>query len=118
MASQIIVKFSLPVNKKKFSAGRLCGFYRARKYQCRLNIVQEILKFQDLCSLHINNLHVRGKSYDGALVMAGKVSCVSSQILQKQLKALYCHCRGHNFNLFISSICSRVHEIRNFYLVW
>ena len=74
-------------------------------------IAKEILKFLGLCSLEISNLG--GQGYDGASVMAGKVSGVSTQILKKQPKALYCHCRGHNLNLVISSTCSKVPEIRN-----
>jgi len=76
-------------------------------------ITKEILKFLGLCSLDISNL--RGQGYDGASAMAGKVSGVSTQILQKQPKALYCHCRGHNLNLVISSTCSKVPEIRNLF---
>ena len=69
--------------------------------------MKEILKFLELCSLDINN--IRGQGYDGAS------SGVSTQILQKQPKALYCHCRGHNLNLVISSACSKVPEIRNLF---
>jgi len=69
--------------------------------QMSICITKEILKFLGLCSLDISNL--RGQGYDGASAMAGKVSGVSTQILQKQPKALYCHCRGHNLNLVISS---------------
>ena len=47
--------------------------------------------------------------------MAGKVSGVSAQILHRQPKALYCHCRGHNLNLVISSTCGSVPEIRNLF---
>lgn len=47
--------------------------------------------------------------------MAGKVSGVSTRILELQPRAMYQHCRGHNLNLVISSSCKDVPEIRNLF---
>ena len=41
--------------------------------------------------------------------MAGKVSGVSTRILEVQPRAMYHHCRGHN------STCKQVSEIRNLF---
>lgn len=77
------------------------------------SIAKEIMKFLDDCNLDV--AYLRGQGYDGASVMAGKVSGVSTQILKQQPKALYCHCQGHNLNLVISSTCVKVPEIRNLF---
>ena len=76
-------------------------------------ISEAILQFLKDCNLNISNL--RGQGYDGASVMAGKVSGVSTQILEAQPRAMYHHCRGHNLNLVISSACNQVPEIRNLF---
>ncbi len=77
------------------------------------SIAKSILRFLKDCNLDISNL--RGQGYDGASVMAGKVSGISTRILQQQPRALYHHCRGHNLNLVISSSCKQVPEIRNLF---
>ena len=76
-------------------------------------ISEAILQFLKDCNLNISNLH--GQGYDGASVMASKVSGVSTQILEAQPRAMYHHCRGHNLNLVISSSCNQVPEIRNLF---
>ena len=76
-------------------------------------ISEAILQFLKDCNLNISNL--RGQGYDGASVMAGKVSGVSTRILEAQPRAMYHHCRGHNLNPVISSSCNQVPEIRNLF---
>ena len=61
------------------------------------HISDAMLKFLADCDLELDNL--RGQGYDGASVMAGHVSGVSSRILERQPRAEYHHCRGHNLNL-------------------
>ena len=75
-------------------------------------ISASILSFLSSCNLDLSNL--RGQGYDGAAVIAGKVSGVSARILEQQPRALYLHCRAHNLNLVISS-CKQVPEIRNLF---
>ena len=65
------------------------------------------------CNLDVANL--RGQGYDGAYVMAGKVSGVATQILRQQPKAMYYHCKAHNLNLVVSSTCKQVPEIGNLF---
>ena len=65
------------------------GFVQLEKTDAD-SISKSILEFLENCNLDISNL--RGQGYDGASVMAGKVSGVSAQILHRQPKALYCHC--------------------------
>ena len=77
------------------------------------SISEAILKFIDDSNLDISNL--RGQGYDGASVMAGRVTGVSKHILDKQLRASYHHCRAHNLNLVISSSCKQVPDIRNLF---
>ena len=78
------------------------------------SISKSILDFLSSCSLDICNL--QGQGYDGASVMASKVSGVSARILEVQPRALYLHCRAHNLNLVISSSCKQVPEIRNLHV--
>ena len=77
------------------------------------SITDAILKKLSECNLDVKNL--RGQGYDGASVMSGKVSGVSSQIMQIQPRAMYHHCQAHNLNLVISSSCKQVPEIRNLF---
>ena len=88
------------------------GFVQLEKTDAD-SISKSILEFLENCNLDISNF--RGQGYDGASVMAGKVSGVSAQILNRQPKILYCHCRGHNLNLVTSSTCGSVPEIRNLF---
>ena len=73
------------------------------------SITDAILKKLSECNLDVKNL--RGQGYDGASVMSGKVSGVSSRIMQVQPRATYHHCQVHNLNLVISSSCKQVPEI-------
>ena len=77
------------------------------------SISTALLQFLKDCNLSIGSLH--GQGYDGASVMAGKGSGVSTQILEVQPRAIYHHCRGHNRNFFISSTCKQVPDIRNLF---
>jgi hypothetical protein len=42
---------------------------------------------------------LRGQGYDGASVMSGALSGVSSQIIEKEKRAVYIHCSAHCLNL-------------------
>ena len=88
------------------------GFVKLQKADAD-TIYKEIMEFIRDCNLDVANL--RGQGYDGASVMAGKVTGVATQILRQQPKAMYCHCRAHNLNLVVSSTCKQVPEIRNLF---
>ena len=68
---------------------KFIGFIRLENTDAD-SICKGILEFLQECNLDIGNL--RGQGYDGASVMAGKVSGVSARILKQQPKAFYCHC--------------------------
>ena len=76
-------------------------------------ISKAILSILKSCNLDVANL--RGQGYDGAAVMAGKVSGVCTQIQKVQPGASYHHCRSHALNLVIASSCKSVQEIRNLF---
>lgn len=58
---------------------------------------------------------LRGKGFDGASVMSGHVSGVTTRIQQALPKAKYfTHCRSHCLNLVIVSSCNNVPEVKNF----
>ncbi len=78
-----------------------------------VTISASLLSFLSSCNLDLS--HLRGQGYDGASVMAGKVSGVSARILEEQPRAMYVHCRAHNLNLVVSSSCKQVPEIRNLF---
>lgn len=59
------------------------------------SISSSLLTFLSSCNLDLS--YIRDQGYDGASVMAGKVSGVSARILEQQPHALYVHCRTHNF---------------------
>lgn len=65
------------------------------------------------CDLELDNL--RGQGYDGASVMAGKVTGVSTRMLQHQPRAEYHRCHTHNLNLVMASSCHQVRNIRNLF---
>ena len=50
--------------------------------------------------------HLRGQTYDGAGVMAGKKKGVAARIAQLFPKALYTHCFAHVLNLCVVKCCS------------
>ena len=77
------------------------------------SISTSLLSFLNGCNLDLSTL--RSQGYDGASVMAGKVSGVSAKILQRQPHAWYFHCRARNLNLVVSSPCKQVPEIRNLF---
>ena len=72
-------------------------------------VSQAILIFLLDCDLTLDNLP--GQGYDGASVIAGKVSGVSTRILEQQPRAEYHHCRAHNLNLVVASSCHQVPDI-------
>ena len=74
---------------------------------------QYLLHYSPFLAADLGNLRCQG--YDGATVMAGKVSGVSARILERQPRALYVHCRAHNLNLVVCSSCKQVPEIRNLF---
>ena len=88
------------------------GFVKLQKAGAD-TIYKEIMEFIRDCNLDVANL--RGWGYDGASVMAGKVTGVATQILRQQPKAICCHCRAHNLNLVVSSTCKEVPEIQNLF---
>ena len=57
----------------------------------------------------------RGKGFDGAAIMSGRQSGVSTRIQQTLPYAKYfTHCRSHCLNLVIVNSCQNVPEVRNF----
>ena len=60
-------------------------------------ITTMIKDFMCRCSLTITNC--RGQCYDGASVMAGNVSGVSTRIAEEEPRALFIHCLAHSLNL-------------------
>ena len=55
-----------------------------------------------LLRMNLNVSRYRGQCYDGAKNMAGEKGGVSKQIMEKEKRALFCHCYGHSLNLAAS----------------
>jgi len=55
----------------------------------------------------------RGQCYDGAAVMAGHVSGVSTRIAQLERRALFIHCLAHSLNLAVQESTRRVLQYRD-----
>lgn len=85
---------SQPIVREEF-----LGFVQMDKTDAA-SITEAIVEFLKDCNLDMSNL--RGQGYDGASVMAGQVSGVSTRIHQLQPKALYQHCRAHNLDLDVN----------------
>ena len=55
----------------------------------------------------------RGQCYDGASVMAGHVSGVSTRITELERRALFIHCLAHSLNLAVQESTRRVPQYRD-----
>ena len=56
---------------------------------------------------------IRGQCYDGASVMKGSKSGISTRILQKEPRAIYTHCYGHSINLAASDAIKSVKLLKD-----
>ena len=63
--------------------------------------------------MNLSLANCRGQCYDGAAVMKGVCSGVSSRILAEQPKALYTHCYGHSLNLACQDMVREVKCVRD-----
>jgi len=55
----------------------------------------------------------RGQCYDGAAVMAGHVTGVSTRIAELERRALFIHCLAHSLNLAVQESTRRVAQYRD-----
>ena len=55
----------------------------------------------------------RGQCYDGASSMKGRISGVSTQLLQEEPRAIYTHCYGHSLNLACQDTIRSVKVLRD-----
>ena len=56
---------------------------------------------------------IQGQCYDGASVMKGSKSGISTRILQKEPRAIYTHCYGHSINLAASDAIKSVKLLKD-----
>ncbi|XP_062503905.1 52 kDa repressor of the inhibitor of the protein kinase-like [Corticium candelabrum] len=109
----ICIRFVDETSYKKFEVREeFIGFVElaVANAECISAAITDYLKE---CDLDIGLL--RGQGYDGASVMSGRASGVSTRILQQQPRAFYQHCRSHKLNLVIASSCKQVPQIRDMF---
>lgn len=58
------------------------------------------------CGLEENKM--RGQSYDGASVMAGRLNGVAQQFTGNVKEAIFVHCYAHRLNLVLQDVCNAV----------
>lgn len=63
-------------------------------------------------NLLVENL--RGQCYDGAAVMAGRVSDVASRILVMEPRTIFTHCQMHSLNLAVQDCITEISVLRDF----
>ena len=51
---------------------------------------------------------LRGQGYDGGSNMAGKINGLQQKMIERNPKALYFHCAGHQLNLVCQDACTEV----------
>lgn len=69
-----------------------------------------LLKGLEECNLEIKDL--RGRGYDGASAVSGKVKGAQAVVQKRCPKAVYVHCKSHSLNLAITN-AAEVRSIRN-----
>lgn len=87
------------VNEELEPEEHFVGFFALSTCCDAENICSCILDVLQRFNLSVENL--RGQCYDGAAVMAGRVSGVASRILAIEPRAIFTHCQMHSLNLAV-----------------
>ena len=66
-----------------------------------------------LLRMNLKLENCRGQCYDGAGNMSGRISGVSTQLLNEEPRAIYTHCYGHALNLACQDTIRSVRVVKD-----
>lgn len=87
------------------------GFYDTPKTDAEtlFNVIDDVFL---RCQFDFNKC--RGQCYDGASTVRGWITGLQARIREREPRAYYTHCVGHNFNLVSQDAMSKIPEIADF----